>query len=394
MAHQTGTADNYKHLLTKLRKFITANNWVSQRWQTSGTGAIIKVQSAPNEAGSGYAVNDVLNVVQTGGSGATVRVLTVGGGGNVLTLELVAAGSGYMADSGVTTSGGTGTGCTIEFEVNGEYELIAKGTGLESSDEIYIGIKTFSSDVDDYYNWLLSGFLGFNSDLEFNNQPGGIAVTPERPRISLFNDAIQYWFIADGRRVIVIAKVSTVYQAAYLGLLNPYLPPSIMPYPLVVAGTHTGYSGERWSIQNATHSLGIMQPNCCNTSTTESDILANPRSSCRFWNGEWHGIQHNYVYTGLFQTDWKALWPYCRYNHARFNNLRSNINDGTYTLLPVILHMNFPSPNIFGELDGVFFITGFNNAAENIHTIGGKDYLVVPNVYRSGIFDYCAVRLS
>ena len=394
MPYQTGTADDYKHLLTKLRKFLTANNWVSQRWKTSGTGALIKVQGAPTAAGSGYAANDVLTVSQTGGSGATVRVLTVGASGDVLTLELVDAGSGYMADSGVATSGGTGTGCTVEIEVNGEYEFIAKGTGLESSDEIYIGIKTYSSVTSDYYNWLLSGFLGFDNGLEFDNQPGGLAGTPARPRISLFNQSIKYWFIADGRRVIVVAKVSTIYEAAYLGLLNPYLPPSIMPYPLVIAGTHTGYSGERWSIQNATHSMGIMYPNCCNISMTESDILANPRSSCRFWNGEWHGIQNTFNNINASQTDMKALWPYCQYNHYRFNNVRSNINDGAYTLVPVILHMNSPSPGIYGELDGVYYTTGFNTAVENIMTIGGTDYLVVQNVYRNGIFNYCAVRLS
>jgi hypothetical protein len=311
MAYATGTAADYLDLLDKLRTFMLANDWESQRYTTSG-----------------------------------------------------------------------------------EYEFIAKGTGLEEADEIYVGIRTFSSEAGDYYNWELCGFTGFSSGLTFDNQPGAIASSPNRPRISLFDDSIPYWFVGDGRRVIVVAKVSTVYQIAYLGLLNPYLPPSIMPYPLVIAGTHTGYSGERWSVQDATHSLGVMQPNCCNTSGTESDILANPRSSCRFWDSQWHGIQNSYYHANASQTDWKALWPYCRYNNVRFNSVRANINDGSYVLVPVILHMRSPVQGIFGELDGIYYITGFNQAVENVVTIDEVDYLVVQNVYRNGIFDYCAVRLS
>ena len=34
---------------------------------------------------------------------------------------------------------------------------------------------------------------------------------------------------------------------------------------------------------------------------------------------------------------------------------------------------------IFGELDGVFAISGFDNFAENIITMTAVDYLVVPN---------------
>ena len=284
---------------------------------------------------------------------------------------------------------------SLRYDINdqggSERQLILKGTGLSGADEIFIGIDTQRNVADDWYNWRCNGLLGFNAEMTFLNQPGSLnfSAAPYLPRLHLWNDSIKYWFIANGRRIIVVAKISTVYQLGYLGWINPYLPPSAMPYPLMIAGTSTASSGERWSVADATHSFGVMQPNCA-----ESDILANPRSSCRFWFGEWHGIQNSYNGATNSPTDWKGLWPYVQYSHFAFNKLRANFSDGSYQLAPIIPSFHYPSPQIFGELDGVYFVSGYGNAAENIITIDTVDYLVVQNVYRTGQFDYCAVRLS
>ena len=47
-----------------------------------------------------------------------------------------------------------------------------------------------------------------------------------------------------------------------------------------------------------------------------------------------------------------------------------------------------------GVFEGVFHVTGFGNAAENILTIGGVDHLVVQNLFRTGFTDYWALRLA
>lgn len=62
-------------------------------------------------AGSGYTANDVLAIA--GGTGGTVRVLTVDGSGAVTSIQIINPGSGYSAATGAATTGGTGTGCTI-----------------------------------------------------------------------------------------------------------------------------------------------------------------------------------------------------------------------------------------------------------------------------------------
>jgi hypothetical protein len=49
---------------------------------------------------------------------------------------------------------------------------------------------------------------------------------------------------------------------------------------------------------------------------------------------------------------------------------------------------------VYGELDGIFMISGFNNAVENTFTLGGKSYVVMQDVSRTGFYDYYAMRLD
>jgi hypothetical protein len=67
--------------------------------------------------GSGYAPNDILTVVQSGGSGGTITVNTVGGSGEVATATLTMPGTGYAVANGLATTVAPpgGSGCTINI---------------------------------------------------------------------------------------------------------------------------------------------------------------------------------------------------------------------------------------------------------------------------------------
>ena len=97
------------------------------------------------------------------------------------------------------------------------------------------------------------------------------------------------------------------------------------------------------------------------------------------------------------------------------NNLRMHFNDGTwkaplatpwgqttmanacrpaettYALYPVML---YDSGNIYGALDGIFHITGFDNVVENTLVIDGKNYVVIQDVGRTSFGDYIALEMS
>jgi hypothetical protein len=82
--------------------------------------------------------------------------------------------------------------------------------------------------------------------------------------------------------------------------------------------------------------------------------------------------------------------PYCLID-ASTSDVRPNL-DGSYPIFPIVLAD--VTPNVYGELDGVFDVTGFSNSAENTITIGGIKHLVVQNIFRNTKSDFFAVRLS
>lgn len=86
---------------------------------TGVVGVLRALASAPTAGGSGYTAGDILEVT-TGGAGGKGRVETVDGGGAVTDISPPAnvayAGGfgGYTTGTGKATSGGTGTGCTVQ----------------------------------------------------------------------------------------------------------------------------------------------------------------------------------------------------------------------------------------------------------------------------------------
>lgn len=88
-----------------------------------GDGVINSISSLLS-AGTLYTALDVLNVVDGGGAGtgATIRVDTVGGGGDILTYTLLTNGSDYVGP--FTFTGGTGSGADFDI-VNGvDYDIV------------------------------------------------------------------------------------------------------------------------------------------------------------------------------------------------------------------------------------------------------------------------------
>lgn len=110
---------------------------LSNAWMPVGvsTGAriasgITAVNSTPTAGGTNYVIGDVLTC-SVGGTGAQVRVTSIAPGGIVTGIELVHSGTatGFAVGTGRATTGGTGTGCTIEITAVGATALITTATG-------------------------------------------------------------------------------------------------------------------------------------------------------------------------------------------------------------------------------------------------------------------------
>jgi hypothetical protein len=97
------------------------------------------VSSAPTAGGANYTLGNVLTC-SVGGTGAQVRVTSIAPGGVVTGVELVHSGTatGFTVGAGRVTTGGSGTGCTIEITQVGPTALITTATNhfVQAGDKV------------------------------------------------------------------------------------------------------------------------------------------------------------------------------------------------------------------------------------------------------------------
>ena len=49
---------------------------------------------------------------------------------------------------------------------------------------------------------------------------------------------------------------------------------------------------------------------------------------------------------------------------------------------------------MYGELDGIYYVPGFNSAVENTILVGGTTYIKIADNQGTGFNDYYALRLD
>lgn len=244
------------------------------------------------------------------------------------------------------------------------HELILKAPGLSGTEEIYVGLRTYESAAADYYNLTAAGFIGYVPSSAFDAQPGALL-----RGVPAHNLRIDYWLSLNGQRLVLAMKVGTpVYESLYLGKILPYARPSQYPYPVLVGGMLTGETATRFS--ETTHTCWVRGA---------SGRSGGANFDCmrlRFNDGAWKGVE---------------AYPW---NNTEIAGISITLRDtdGVYPLTPVVL--TDTTSGLFGELDGVMHISGFNNSVENTLTLNGVTYVVMQDVWRTGHIDYYAIRLD
>jgi hypothetical protein len=391
MSVKIGTATDYADLLNTLDTFLTATGMaLTPSFVGTGNGTIAAL-------GGSASVAETITVTF---SSATAFAVVGSVSGSLGTGTVGTAFTSTKANLTIT-AGGTAfiSGDAFTFVVCPPWtslrrvagsEMIWQAPGNGGLDQIIVGAKTFSDVGTDYYNWRLGGFSAYNSAAAFNAQPGyvgGVAQAHASPVLTLWNSSIPYWIVANGRRVIVIAKVSTVYVTAYLGFLAPYMAPGSFPYPLIVGGNldfqtepGTTSSSWRWSY------TGAEMRNFAIPYATSIGFDYASSLQLRLASGSWRGFDIN-----PNDTNFGRVWPFAYVDQSTNYDWRPNL-DGGYPLFPIVLFDN--TPNVYGELDGVHATSGFSQGSENTVTVKGIPYLVVQNVFRNTKADFFTVRLS
>lgn len=256
-------------------------------------------------------------------------------------------------------------------------ELILRAPGLDGNRQIHVGARALAFPDLDVYNFGLVGAMSYNAALAFDGQPG----TSPEGYVTLWDAAIPYWFVASGQHCVVVAKVSTRLIPFYLGYGLPSALTGDYPAPIYVGGCTAGKT-DRWS----SNDFGFRS-------------FTDPGGGCYVLapSGAWLEVRNFYNLGGAEAEDGAVcVWPYAGMATGSTELLRSlrDNGDGTYTALPLTIHGLQPNPEIYMDLQGCRYVSGFGNAAETIITIDGVQHLVVPNIFRSDRWGYWLLELT
>ena len=271
-------------------------------------------------------------------------------------------------------------------------QLYLRGKGLSDSDSIYVNVYKFLEGVDSA-NWGFCGATGYVPGNDYSTQPGA---TTRSTYMLLHTTTLSYWFFANGRRFIIVAKVGgTVYQSAYGGFLIPYDLPTENPYPLMINASSAEFDQRySWISDNSHTSMdrGGYEAN-------DADVNAwaiNPAGAWKKISSYWSQNENAFAYNLPSSSYVAGVWPYVSagQTYGRPDYVLPAPGD-EYLLRKLVvlnLHSSKSESNFFGEYDGVYNVSGANNAAENTLTIGGDTYIVFSNIYRSGLADFFVVK--
>ena len=230
-------------------------------------------------------------------------------------------------------------------------ELILKGKGYTGTEEIYVGVRTYQNPSADYYNLCVATFTGYVPSNTFDTQPG-----VRLSGVPAHNQRIDYWLTVNPQRIACCMKVGTpVYEHFYIGKFFPYARPSQYPYPIVCGGMLNGAAATRFS------------------ETSHSMPYKGNRANL--------GMRFN---TGVYLQPETHPWN----NTYLAGSTQLRDTNDSYLLLPIILN---DANGIYGELDGIRYVSGFNNVVENTC---GPEWVVFQDVWRTGFTDYMALKLD
>jgi len=253
---------------------------------------------------------------------------------------------------------------------------------------VYIGLNGYGDTASDWYNLRLYGGIGFKTGL-LTRTDGDIRsafADPGPPvQLLLWNQPMPYWFFANGRRFVIVVKVSTVFESAYAGLLKPPSPAAQYPYPLAIAGAYRGDKSVRWSDVGNLH-RGISNP------YEMSSFLRDPSGRWLSFSAETVSSSNGDGYGDRY------LWPLAAKRHASSSyELLTGLRDfnGSYPLLPFTYCTRGNERNRqLGKLDGVFFVPMANAGSEDLLRSDGADHVVFQSGWRSENPWYFVVRIN
>lgn len=276
-------------------------------------------------------------------------------------------------------------------------QVVLRGPGLAGQDEVYVGLKRVDDPTNDSYYIQMRGMTGIIASA---TDIGGHIGVSKPVAIFLDSQPFNYWIVANGRRFVVVLKISTVFQSAYAGLFLPYATPDTYPYPLFIGGTcgENLVSPPNWRSVEDAHTQFI-SPNYRALNTRESSAwMLDPSAQwVRCWNNGVDpgnpkvGVGGEQFYTGMGIAKDSGI------SSMGYDTVRQRTRacyGGSFALTPISLVQANPADQTYGILDGCYRVPGVGNSSENTVTVSGVNHLVVQNVFRTETGQFWALGLS
>jgi len=287
----------------------------------------------------------------------------------------------------------------LEMRVTGDLDsfmseghLLVTGQGLAAADSIPVGMAIIEDPFVPYFNWRLQGAIAFDDNEPFQNQPGGSPLNGGNFYV-LDDGLVTYWIIATGRYFIVVTKIGTIYTSMMMGFFLPYGAPSEYGFPLIIAGSGRNLTGNPFHFTLIDNRFRMFA-----NPGADAMLLRDPTGNWLFFS--------NFRNSGVndFQTVNRNVAPFAGHAINQTNLMNDKIVeaiDGSYPLTPLIpseYENEDGTPgfnaNAYGELEGVFHISGSNQTSENTLVIGPDTYIVFQDVYRLAFHNFMAIRLD
>ncbi len=418
----------------------TDYNDLSDELVAAATGTSLETVDSVAAGGSSYVVGDILTL-----SGGTFTIAAQ--------VEVTAESSGavtgtrryndgvYTVAPGdpVSTTGGTGTGCTLNctFATNGwtahinqvysspNKEVWLEGSG-GGSDEIFGGWRTFHNTPSGYYNFEFHGGTGYASGNNWEDQPGispgffdaGLTANRSGSYLLCTSSSLAYWLSVTSYRMILVTKVGTAYFNAYLGWGNRFATASENPYPFVVAGHTSAYNDlytqtkqssglvDPWrsvSGEGSTRgSMSIWMPDGTWYDIANSSISASARNAltvrvvlpCAIPGGATSAAaEDRFMGSG---NAWSTIIPTSGLNPTPIANLHHTpgLTQDFHILLPTVVVFYSPSAQVVLEIDDVHWTSAFDGVASEDRIIDDNSevHRVFQNCNRTNVFAYLAIK--
>lgn len=328
----------------------------------------------------------------------------VAAGENWEELEYTATGFGDTGIGRINTAG------YPEANYSVDSLLWLKGPGSSPGDEVFVVVGAMDETNNNLNpNWLMWGATGYIASApDLASQP----ISPNLEGLPLTTGQIDYWFFANGRRVIIVAKIGTSYFSAYLGWGLPYVTPTEYPYPMFIGGSvHCNHHLHKDYNATDGEKTAFWIPAGSNSYWDGFGDALPVYSPFGYWGkGFCHRFYNGNYYTGQANAqDEFCMWPSTFVNKQvatageSYFQFYGSHADGTPILTPISLvrtptgddafrDMNPANHGLYMELEGVYLVNADDPILPEAElTIGSDTYIVFPNIASSGNAEIAAI---